>query len=240
VSQQESIWRGDVLLSSGFLGFASHLGFLEELSCDAFGIEAIVGTSSGALVGSLFAAGMNARQIQLFVTSSAPISHVAFSRKPWRGLFDLSPLVRLLERQLPPSFEQLAVPFGVGVSTLDGGHRLITEGPLAVAVAASCAVPGLFRPIRLGGSWYSDGGATDRVAVNAWRLWRPRSSALVHHIQRSMGVEQRTELSGMRVVVSPRSRNSLFRLRNFDAEVQGARLRTSELLASIRARRAGS
>lgn len=228
-----SMTRGDVLLSSGFLGFASHVGFLEALGSLEFGIDALVGTSSGALVGSLFAANWRAREIERLLTRSAPIRHVALSARPWQGLFDLAPLIRLLERELPSTFEGLSLPFAVGVSTRQGEHRLITSGALPVAVAASCAVPGLFGPIRVGDAWYSDGGATDRVGLRAWGAWRPNRGCIVHRIQRSMGVEQDNDVVVSRVVVSPRSRNSLLRLRNFDTERRGAHLRTMALLSSL-------
>lgn len=222
--------RGDVLLSSGFLGFASHLGFLEALDGMEFGIDALVGTSSGALVGSLFAAKWKPREIERFLTQSAPIRHVAISARPWRGLFELAPLIRLLERELPATFEQLPVPFAVGVSTTEREHRLITSGSLSLAVAASCAVPGLFHPVSLGDVSYSDGGATDRVGLGAWSAWRPNKTCLVHRIERSLGVEKDNDVVATRVVVSPRSRNSLLRLRNFDAERRSAFARTTALL----------
>lgn len=228
----ESELRGDVLLSSGFLGFASHLGFLDALRESSFAIEALVGTSSGALVGSLFAANKEPDYIQRLLTESAPIAYVGLNYRPWRGLLDLGPLIRLLERELPATFEGLTVPFAVGVSSAFGEHELITSGPLAPAVAASCAVPNLFAPIRIGGAWYRDGGATDRVGVRSWRAWRPERDGVVHRIQRSMGVDQDSELGGLRVVISPRSRNSLLRLRNFDLERQSANARTRKLLGS--------
>lgn len=226
--------RGDVLLSSGFLGFASHLGFLEGLRDVAFGVDALVGTSSGALLGSLFAANMPPNEIAQLLTKAAPITHVRLNKRPWVGLFELTPLVRLLERELPPSFEQMPIPFAVGVTTDSGQHQLINTGSVALAVAASCAVPGLFKPIAIAGASYCDGGASDRVGVTSWQTWRPRRFAVVHRIQRSMGVDSNAALTGLHVVVSPRSRNSLLRLRDFDAERQSARVRTRALFDAKR------
>ncbi len=230
--RSESEPRGDVVLSSGFLGFASHLGFLQALGEASFGVDALVGTSSGALVASLFAANMDVNEIQRLLTASAPIAHVRPCLCPWRGLFDLEPLVRLLERELPPTFDGLKVPFGVGVTNALGKHHLITSGSLPIAVAASCAVPRLFSPIRVDGALYRDGGASDRVGVSAWRSWRPNRMAVVHQIQRSMGVQQSTNFEHLEVVVSPRSRILCYASETSEAERRAARIRTSEVLGA--------
>jgi predicted acylesterase/phospholipase RssA len=233
---EDNTLRGDVLLSSGYLGFASHLGFLAALAHASFEVQAAVGTSSGALVGSLFAAKWPPDEIERFLRRSAPIRHVGWGARPWRGVFDLRPMITLLRKELPPRFEDLSLPFGVGVSTVNGEHRLITTGDLAVAVAASCAVPRLFTPVSIDGIWYRDGGATDRLGVRSWRSWRPNRAAIVHQIQRSMGAERSVDLQGLPVVCSPRSNNSLWRLRNFDAERKAAFARTTELFATHRGR----
>src|SRR5688572_24028753 len=127
MQHQNEAMRGDVVLSSGFLGFASHLGFLEGLRAASFQVDAIIGTSSGALLGSLFAANLEPAAIQRLLTESAPIRHVSPNLRLWRGLLDLKPLIRLLERSLPATFEELPLPFAVGVSTVSGEHRLLTS-----------------------------------------------------------------------------------------------------------------
>lgn len=213
----------DVILSSGFLAFASHLGFLRGLFDVGVEPSAIVGTSSGALVGALYAAGHDVTTIRHLLTAAPPLRFLRPSVFPWQGVFDSAPFLRFLRTHLPERFEELRWPFAAGVVSLaTRRHELLGSGSLPLAVLASCAVPRLIRPVTIAGGQYSDGGAADRLGVDAWRRWRPMQLSVLHRIERSMGREQTADLHGVLTVNSPRSRNSLLRLRDFDAEMMGA------------------
>ncbi len=217
----------DILLSSGYLAFASHLGFLRAVEESGVCISAVVGTSSGALVGSLFAAGVSTYDIGAILTSSRPIAFLRPHWRIWEGLFSAGPLLSMLRSELPRTFEELKFPFAVGVARLgDGTHELVTEGSLPDAVLASCAVPRLIRPVTLAQHRYVDGGAADRTAVRGWQTWRPDRKAVLHRVDRSMGREVSCNVDAVFEVSSPRARNSLWRLRDFEADLEGARIRT--------------
>lgn len=53
----------DIVLSSGFLAFAAHCGFLKAVEETGVPVAGIMGTSSGALCGSMFAAGYTATEV---------------------------------------------------------------------------------------------------------------------------------------------------------------------------------
>ena len=55
----------DLVLSSGFLAFASHSGFLKAVSDADVNVRGVMGTSAGALSGSLYSAGYSPRQVPL-------------------------------------------------------------------------------------------------------------------------------------------------------------------------------
>jgi NTE family protein len=64
----------------------------------------------------------------------------------------------------------LAIPFGSVASDLETGERVIlTEGPLARAVRASCSVPGFVTPVEIDGRLLCDGGVLDNLPVEAAR-----------------------------------------------------------------------
>lgn len=219
--------RRDLILSSGFLAFASHLGFLQGVERSGVAPSAIVGTSSGALTGALYAAGHSIDAIAKLLTSAPPLRFLSPNWQPWRGLFRAEPLLRLLRSELPARFDDLTLPFGVGaMSQRTGEHQLLVSGSLPEAVLASCAIPRLLRPVLVSGTSYVDGGAVDRLGVAAWRHWRPVQHGVLHRIERSMGREDQRELDGVLVVNSPRSHNSLLRLRNFEGELAAACERT--------------
>lgn len=200
----------DLVLSSGFLAFARHAGFLAAIEELRVPVDGVCGTSSGALAGALWASGMSAREVLAEMTSRTPLQWAALHRRPWRGLFSLDPVIEALAVRLPRRIEDLPRPFGAGVVDGDGRHRLLTSGPLPEAVAASCAVPWLFTPVSIGGEILSDGAIRDRTALSAWRALRPEAAPLLHLIERSAGAQQEPDLRGLVVVRSPRSEARLW------------------------------
>lgn len=180
----------DVVLSSGFLAFGSHCGFLQAIVDARLEVAGVMGTSSGALVGSLFAAGLTPLEILDEFGSIAPIERIRLNREPWRGVFNLSPATNRLRELVPEKFEDLAIQLAVGVvSAKDGTYELITSGSLPEAVVASAAVPLLFAPVDIPGqpaTPHIDGGIRSRVGLDAWRgLDRRYNPAAVHVVGRS-------------------------------------------------------
>lgn len=226
--------RVDLILSSGFLGFARHLGFLRGVEEAGLAPGAVLGTSSGAVIGGLYAAGHSVNAIEAMIEEfRRPILRLGFARNPLRGLFSLGRLVEFLEAHVPARFDQLELPFAVGVTDARGAHRLITSGPLPQAIAASSAIPRVFQPIAVDGELCVDGGVCDRVGVRAYDRWRDGHDPLIHRILPSLGRELPGALLGRRVIESPRSRANLFSLGNFRAKAEESYRITAERLQTV-------
>ncbi len=223
--------RRDLVLSSGFLAFARHVGFLRAVEEAALDVGAVCGTSSGALVAALWAAGMPAEEIGRELSARPPIRSMRPSLAPWRGLFRIESIVDRLSRLLPPTFADLDRPLGLGAMDRAKTHHLLTEGPLPEAVAASCAIPYVFQPVTLGGRRLWDGGAVDRLGLAGWRRWRPGRPALVHWVEGTRGTEPPAELDGLEIVHTPPSGASFFDLGRFDDQVEEARALTAAAVA---------
>jgi predicted acylesterase/phospholipase RssA len=219
----------DLILSSGFLAFAAHCGFLAAVEEADLPVGAVCGTSSGALVGALWSAGMPAREILADLAARRPIAWAAPHVAIWRGAFRLDRVEAGLRERLPADFSGLRHPFAAGVA-VNGAFRLQTAGPLAAAVAASCAVPYLFAPMALDGEHLSDGGAVDRLGLDAWRRWRPGARPLVHQVERSAGATRETSLEGIPVVRSARSGASLWSLGDPWAAFEASRAAARQVL----------
>lgn len=217
----------DLVLSSGWLAFASHAGFLAAIEDAGIPVRGICGTSSGALAGSLFATGMPAKEIFALLTRHRPLHWVGLSQRPWRGLLDTGPMIAELERHLPPTFADLPRPLGLGVIR-EGRFELLTEGPLATSVAASCAVPFLFQPVRIGEAAYQDGGVADRTGLDAWRAVHGAVDPICHVLAASYGPE--TPVNATRVVYSPRSGAQLWSLGDTQGRFDRARGATRRIL----------
>jgi predicted acylesterase/phospholipase RssA len=212
----------DLLLSSGFLAFARHAGVLMAFEERGVVPAALCGTSSGALVAALWAAGLRGDRLTSLLASRPPWRLLRPSAAPWRGLLSMAGLGEFLRPHLPEQFEDLPIPLAVGVVQRKH-HRLLTSGPLLPAVLASCAMPYVFHPVQFQGRWYQDGGAADRLGLQAWRQWRPGRQAWAHQVARTAGVDVPSDLSGITMISTPRSGANFFSLGDFAGQVGEAK-----------------
>ncbi|EFJ50631.1 hypothetical protein VOLCADRAFT_120607 [Volvox carteri f. nagariensis] len=249
----------DLVLSSGFLAFAGHAGFLQAVEELGLPVGGVMGTSAGALAGSLYCAGYSPRQVAKHLSEHTPASLLRPSAAPWRGgALSLDGVISRLRDLLPPTFEELEREFAVGVVTADGRHLIIDSGSLPEAVAASAAIPFVFQPVDVPGHLslygpFKDGGVVDRVGLRAWRerrrsqlratngstAPRPPPPCLVHVIDRSSpfsGLDDTTAMGESHIVVvkSPRSGANFFDLGSFEEHMEAARERARPHLAAVR------
>jgi predicted acylesterase/phospholipase RssA len=227
----------DVVLSSGFLAFGSHCGFLQAVVDSDIKVRGIMGTSSGALTGALFAT-------QKFTISEIaaelrkpPIESIKLSGTPWKGVFSLDPATQRLRELLPADFAELELEFSCGVAGPNGHYECMNSGRLPEAVVASAAVPFLFTPVRIpgrGNQSHIDGGVVTRVGLDLWREQQITKygfdkppPAVVHIVGRSSpfsGSDTVSEGNSKDAifVFSPKSRASLFQLKDFDIQFHAA------------------
>lgn len=205
-----------------------------------------MGTSAGALAGSLYAAGYEPAQLASVLREKPPLAYLSLNTELWRGVFSLDGAVERLRELLPATFEELPTRFACGVVDARGRYRVVTSGPLPEAVAASAAVPCLFRAVSipgLQGGPFQDGGKVDRVGLRPWRRLGapPPSRTLCHVIDRSSPFSGDDDVKraaaesggGARVLLvrSPRSRQSLAGLEASTFEMQYAAARGRAMAA---------
>ncbi|MDR2041291.1 MAG: patatin-like phospholipase family protein [Tannerella sp.] len=157
---------GLALSGGGAKGFA-HIGVFRALEEFDIRPDIIVGTSAGALMGSLFADGYSAGEIeQLF--NEREFAEFAQIQLPKSGIFDSSRFSLFLEQHLRAQrFEELQIPLIVVATDLDNGKsRAFTSGPIVEPVRASCSVPVLFSPVLIDGVHYVDGGLFHNFPVS--------------------------------------------------------------------------
>jgi NTE family protein len=154
-----------LVLSSGFFGFFAHAGLVSVLEEEGLRPARIAGSSAGALVGGLWAAGVPAGRIREELLALRR-EHF-WDLGPGLGLLRGRRFRELLERVLPVStFEGCTVPLGLSVYDLLARRTAVLRtGGLAAAIHASCALPVLFHPVRLDGRLYADGGIADRPGL---------------------------------------------------------------------------
>ncbi len=231
------------------MAFGRHLGVLRALEERGIRPTRISGVSSGALVGALWAAGHSSEVILEMVRRVPPRAHLSW-RFPWGkpgfGLFSLEGLIRLLEEYLPLRMEDLPMPFSVGVvEARTEAPVLLETGPLAESVAASCAVPWLFAPQKVGEAVYADGGAVDRLFLAPLLGRHPSPLTLVHLVgssraraeERGQVVRKQLEEAPRKTrlvrVDSPPSGASLWSLGDVEVQVEEGRLGVGRVLAGV-------
>lgn len=148
-----------ITLSGGSARGYAHVGVLQALEEHGIKPQIISGTSMGAVVGVLYAAGYAPQQIRKILIEETFSKMTNFS---WRrtGLYKLEKMKAALHRYIPEDdFSVLKKPFYLGLSNLnDACGEIRHSGPLFDYVLASCSVPGFFAPVVLNDVHFVDGG----------------------------------------------------------------------------------
>ncbi len=157
-SNHKTYRLGLALSGGGAKGFA-HLGVFKLLEECGLKPDIIVGTSVGALMGTLFADGYSADELKELFTGRE-FSEFAQLQLPKSGLFDSKRFRYFLKRHLrAKTFEELKIPMIVVATDLDNGEsHEFDSGPIVEAVTASCSIPIIFSPVVINGVHYVDGG----------------------------------------------------------------------------------
>jgi NTE family protein len=157
---------GLVLSGGGARGIA-HIGAIKAF--EEYGLEFthIAGTSSGSIVGALYASGRNWEEILGFFKS---VQIFSFTNYAWDkpGLVDAEKFYdRFATYIARDSFAALIKPlFITATDILEGTLKVFSSGELIRPVLASAAFPGLFAPVKIGESYYVDGGVINNFPVD--------------------------------------------------------------------------
>lgn len=152
------------------MGYA-HLGLLQAMEEAGIYPDCVVGTSMGAIIGMMYAAGYKPLQIKDIIKKEKMDSliHLVFPNTPkLGGLVGSSRIRKILKKYVPDnSFEKLPTKFYCCVSNMD---TLLPEyhgsgDKLVEYVMASASMPGVFAPMKINGQYYVDGGIHDHLPV---------------------------------------------------------------------------
>ncbi len=192
--------RIGLALGGGAVRGAAHIGVLEVL--DEAGLEPsiVTGTSVGALVGALYAKGMTAAEIAE-VAQTLRWSRLVRPGMTRKALFETSKLAAFLEHTLDGAdFKDLARPFAAVACDLATGREVVMrDGPVASAVLASAAIPGVFPPVDRDGHLLVDGGL---VTMVPGRLAREMGADIVVAVDVSGPLPRRPPTTLVHVMVA--------------------------------------
>jgi len=156
-----------VLGAGASRGFA-HIGVLKVLEANKIPVHMVIGTSAGSFVGSLYAYGFTSFQLQK-MAHSLDKNEIIDMTIPDNGFVKgerLEEYVNAMVKNTP--LEKMRIPFyAIAANIQNGQEAVFSRGSTGRAVRASCSIPGIFRPVKIDGKMYVDGGVVSPIAVDA-------------------------------------------------------------------------
>ena len=151
----------------GVRGWA-HVGVLSVLNRYGLHADLVSGSSAGAITSSYYAAGFSVEHMAELMRSqnTRALFSLRFDRYGLVSTEDFAAHLRshLGDRRI----EDLDLPLFIVCTDLETGKEVVLDrGPLVEAVLASCALPGIFAPVRFEGRLLIDGGVSNNVPVSA-------------------------------------------------------------------------
>ena len=158
-------------LGSGSARGWAHIGIIKGLEEMGIRPGVVAGTSIGALVGAVYVSGQ-LDEFADWVSTLTPrdvfnLMDIKFAGGVVKGekLFGF-----FQEGYRNPNIEDLEQRYAsVATEMKTGRERWFTSGPILPAARASCAIPGVFSPVRIEDRWMLDGGLVNPVPVSTAR-----------------------------------------------------------------------
>ena len=148
-------------------GFA-HIGVIKVLEENNIPVKIVTGTSAGALVGSLYASGMNAPRLQREAENlqRADLVDLTLSTS---GFIRGEKLQNYINRKVGNRpMQQFPIKFAAVATDFESGKPVVFNvGNAGQAVRASASIPNVFQPVVIGSRKYVDGGLSQPVPVSA-------------------------------------------------------------------------
>ncbi len=147
-----------IALGGGFARGLAHIGVLKVFEQEGIPISFIAGTSVGSVIGAAYCSGISAKELEeiAVLVRFKDFARWTISRY---GLASNDRMSGFLKKMIKcRTFEELKIPLAVAATDFASGEGVVfRSGPLVDAVRASCAYPGMFRPVKIGGRLMVDG-----------------------------------------------------------------------------------
>ncbi len=160
-------------LGSGAARGLAQIGIFKVLDEAEIPIDIIAGTSIGAFIGAMYAAGVPVEQMEKVALEIdwRSLTKLLDPVLPISGLIDGKKLMAFMAELLPArNFEDLKQPLAVTATDINTGEAIvIKQGNLLAALRASLAFPGIFSPARFGQRFLVDGGLCNPIPADVAR-----------------------------------------------------------------------
>ncbi len=169
-----------LVLSSGGARGLAHIGAIEQLEAEGYGISSIAGCSMGALIGGVYATGkleefrewmktIDRKKMLELTDFSFSINHLVKGSRIIKAIMEFVPDVAI---------EDLPIPYCAVATDLIAGREVVfNKGSLFEAIRASISLPSFYEPVQRDGMILIDGGVINPIPLN--RVKRQEGDILV-------------------------------------------------------------
>jgi NTE family protein len=164
-----------VLGAGGQRGYA-HIGVLEVFEENNIPIDLIVGSSSGSIIGALYAKYKDAKKIHDIFCNVDLMDLININLLTLHlGISDTKKMEKMLEKYIGDiNYSDLLIPFVSIATNLDTGDLVkFDTGQLIPTVVASATIPFLMDPIVYNNMLLADGGIVDKMPVTSAKSYNP-------------------------------------------------------------------
>ena len=158
-----------LVLSGGGARGIAHIGVIEELEKQGFGIKSIAGTSMGSVVGAVYATGKMKEFEQWVCTlDKLEVFHLIDFTLSSQGLIKGDRVFKKIKEFIPDvNIEDLKIHYvATATDILNSREVIFTKGSIYEAVRASTAIPSVLTPVKTENSILVDGGVIDNVPIS--------------------------------------------------------------------------
>jgi len=169
-----------LVLGSGGARGTAHIGVIRELEKRGYEITSIPGTSMGALVGGVYAAGkLDEYESWLRSLGKMDIFNLVDFSLSTSGIIKAERVLREIKKFIPDQkIEELPIKYSAVVTDFKQRKEVVlTEGSLFEAIRGSISIPLVITPVLRSDTIFVDGGVLNPVPTN--RVARQKDDILI-------------------------------------------------------------
>lgn len=188
-----------LVLGAGSARGLAHIGVLQVLLENRINFDLIVGSSMGAMVGSIYACGANLYILDKMIENmnTRLFFDIGVPRMGFMTGNRVTEFLDLVTKK--KTFAELDFPVAVISTDLVTGNRVVLmEGSVSEAVRASISIPGIFIPLQKDNMVLVDGAVCDRLPID---VAHELGADLVIAVDVTYGAGKKTEFSSAMDVI---------------------------------------
>ncbi len=170
-----------LVLGGGSAKGYAHIGVLKVLEKHGIKPDLIVGTSMGALVGGMYAAGKSVNEMEEMTKSVTSLGGFSLISTLFKGnLLSADKITKVITKELgEAAHSDCKIPFvAIATELKTGKEKRFDKGLLRDSILSSTAIPGVFPKHKVGDKYYVDGGMVNNLGEDVARELMPDAVVL--------------------------------------------------------------